>query len=746
MNVIKVKANEVVVKRQDKVMEWYLIQEGSVERRFEFAKSVLPRNSIIGIMESEWFICDYVAKEDTALIVIPCKNAFDLQMILHEHENFRPIFLRTAVEQRHQLLCMYVSLFRKTQLLHSMAESLYDEYLSLCKDMLIPVEEFARMEQFAAIQMLHVAENWEIASSNSLVKTYLRDFMQLMVKDAALCVGAICEASAQMRRVTLGIREMVQYLTYNKDIICSDTEDDIFHLYYRLAARLAEKDVSVEPVRLKLEQMVEEMKQLDLYSKEQLQECQRECQDCDKQEGHSERIDLATEDCVSNLLTYAGYGKLQIRDFKNVVESYCNLPDMTSTEDGARRLRKEIANVFYDVYEKAFLRSVTENKKLSPILQMFFNFGFMETKLAGLENAKILYNLVDSLSMFHSEGVYTGYEWLKSIYEGKNEPSRNEFDLDYKGYLLQQRQQGEITEEQQKELLQDQKGKVSFEIRNMFRSAHRITYGRVTTFNPILCESDLVTTIEKMALTAERVEQAINYVRQLDYSILFREVLFSDPEHGIQQEWIHKEVLPNIILMPGAGSRGMLWQETAGSRNDTPARFVFPILAIMDVEEQMLQNMGRFRWEICRKIQGVHWNDLRDPSLTSEYYDYMQFYRKNNELSADIKEKIKQTLLKTRNNYREMFVKDYENWIKFESQRSLRLNKVARRILMQYCPFSKEIRQNLISNPIYENAFRKVDEENRKKENRINALYDRYVAAGGELTPELKENLRFYQM
>ena len=419
---------------------------------------------------------------------------------------------------------------------------------------------------------------------------------------------------------------------------------------------------------------------------------------------------------------------------------------MTSTEDGARRLRKEIANVFYDVYEKAFLRSVTENKKLSPILQMFFNFGFMETKLAGLENAKILYNLVDSLSMFHSEGVYTGYEWLKSIYEGKNEPSRNEFDLDYKGYLLQQRQQGEITEEQQKELLQDQKGKVSFEIRNMFRSAHRITYGRVTTFNPILCESDLVTTIEKMALTAERVEQAINYVRQLDYSILFREVLFSDPEHGIQQEWIHKEVLPNIILMPGAGSRGMLWQETAGSRNDTPARFVFPIFAIMDVEEQMLQNMGRFRWEICRKIQGVHWNDLRDPSLTSEYYDYMQFYRKNNELSADIKEKIKQTLLKTRNNYREMFVKDYENWIKFESQRSLRLNKVARRILMQYCPFSKEIRQNLISNPIYENAFRKVDEENRKKENRINALYDRYVAAGGELTPELKENLRFYQM
>ena len=102
MNVLKVKKGETLARKQDKVMEWYLIQEGSVIRQFAFAEIIMHRNAIVGILENEWFACDYVANEDTTLIVIPCKNAQDLRKILSEHENFRPIFLRTAVEQRHQ--------------------------------------------------------------------------------------------------------------------------------------------------------------------------------------------------------------------------------------------------------------------------------------------------------------------------------------------------------------------------------------------------------------------------------------------------------------------------------------------------------------------------------------------------------------------------------------------------------------------------------------------------------------------
>ena len=120
MKVWKVKKGELIAKRQDKVMEWYLIQEGSVGQLFAFAEIVLSRNSMIGILENEWFICDYVAKEDTTLIVIPCKNAYDLQVILSEHENFRAVFLRAALEQKYQSLNLYIELQRRV---HTMITS-----------------------------------------------------------------------------------------------------------------------------------------------------------------------------------------------------------------------------------------------------------------------------------------------------------------------------------------------------------------------------------------------------------------------------------------------------------------------------------------------------------------------------------------------------------------------------------------------------------------------------------------------
>lgn len=746
MNVLKVKAGELVAKRQDKVLEWYLLQEGTVVRQFAFAQSVLSRNSIIGMMEGEWFSCDYVAKEECTFIVIPCKNASELQVMLREHENFRPIFLKTAVEQRHQLLCLYANLNRKVQLLHATAESQYNEYKALCREKLLDDQPFARLQSFKPLVMQHKAENWELTNSNSLVKNYLREYMQLMIKDDALCVGVIMEASAQMLRVTQGISEMVSHLQYQSDILCADSEDDIFHLYFHMAVALSRKQQDISCAREHMQQIIAVMEELGTYSEHQLQECRRMCDSSSYEHVSEGRINVAKEDCVAHILEYAGFEKQAIRDFKEVLDKYRALPDMQSTENDARLLRREMSKVFYDAYSKAFLRSMEEEAKPSPILQMFFNFGFMDVALLGEENTNTLYNMTDSLGLFASDNIFTIYEWLKNIYCGRREPSRNEFDLDYKAYLAEQRRQGEITEAEMIAYRDDRRRKVEFEIRNLFQSGHRITYGRISTFCPIITEADLINVVEKMAVTAERIENAINKVRQLDYSVLYREVMFSDPERGINQEWIMKEIWPDVILMPDAGTKALLWQETSGAKSDTPARFVFPILSAADLDEQMVENMGRYRWEICRRVQGVYWNDIRERSLTSEYCDYIQFYRKNHELSAESKEKIKTALARSRNSYREVFVKDYQNWIRYESQGSFRLNKVSREVLMRYCPFAKEVRQALLSNPVYQTAFNKLDAENRKKVQRFTALYDKYTAAGGKLTTDLKENLRFYQM
>ena len=211
-------------------MEWFLIQEGTVIQKFEAAEMELNKNSMIGILENDRFICDYVAREECVLIVIECKNARDLQNILAEHSNFRAVFLRAALEQRHKTLCLYAELLKKSNLLHDRAQKYYEDYNALCEEMLMQAETFSRMDSFEPIEMLHKAESWEISNSNSLMKKYLKEYLGLMIQDNGMCVGAIMEASAQMRRVTQGITEMVTYLKYNKDIMLAESKNDILHL------------------------------------------------------------------------------------------------------------------------------------------------------------------------------------------------------------------------------------------------------------------------------------------------------------------------------------------------------------------------------------------------------------------------------------------------------------------------------------------------------------------------------------
>ena len=746
MKIINLLAGEPLAKKQDKVTEWYLIQSGAIEQSFGHAQIILEQNAIIGILESEWFSYDYIAREDTALVVIPCKNSVDLQALLAEHKNFRVIFIRTAVEQRNQMLCLYQEMREKVSLLYASVQAVYHDYQKLCEELLLEEQSFSRIDSFSKIEMVHKAEEWEFNNSNSIAKGHLKEYLQLMMKDDAMCVGAIMEAAAQMRRVSQGIGEMNQYLEYNKDILFADSSNDLFHLFFDLAVSMAKKGQDITPFENELKRISGVMEQLDIYEKEQLFECEKTYKGFDFSNATEGRLDIAKEDCFGLILEYAGLEKKEIEENRTLLAEYKKYQEAQITEGDAFRVRKLLTQMFYKVYYKAFIRSMKEREKLSPVLIMFFNFGFMDTGLVGVEVANALYNFTDHLGIFQSDHVYTIYRWLKEIYEGKRKTSRNDFDLDYQAYLQNLKRTGEVTELQLAEKKDDRQLMVEFEIQNMFHSAHRITYGSNTTFCPILSGNGFVNSVEKMAVTSERIIRALNAIRSLDYSAFYREVLFTDTEYGITNERIMKEVFPDVILMPTTGTQSVMWQETEGAKSDTSARFLFPMFTMADIDEQMLVAVARYRWEICRHVQGVHWNDIRDKSLTSEYYDYLQFYRKNSALSSEAKEKIKTALQRVRNNFREAFVKDYLSWMKYESKGSFRLNRVAREILIAYCPFSKDVRRALAVNPLYQTAFIKLEAENKRKAQRFATLYQKYTEAGGTITPDLKVNLEFYQM
>ena len=760
MEILKVQAKQLIAKKKDKVKEWYLVQEGTVIQKFDFAEVTLGKNSIIGILASDSFPCDYIAQTDVTLAVFKCENYEDLKRILSNQEKLRSIFLKTALEQRHQMLCLYAELQMKTRQFHAFVESIYNEYKTDCGQMKLEEQPFNRMEHFMPLDMKHKAENWEINNSISLMKNHMVEYIRLMEKDDSLCIGAIMEASAQMRRVTLGIGEMITYLLYNKDILLAESENDIFHLFFDLAMRAGAKNYDVEIIKKKINLIIEFLKKLKLYDEKLLLYRVSEYTNYDfdgtgLEEFAAIGLDTAeiempesreNIDYLAHILSFAGKNEEEIEKIRQKVEEFRDLPDMFSTEQDAYQIRRQIIPIFYDVYHRAFLHVVKDGVEPTPIVKMFFNFGFMDPQLAGEENVNSLYDLTDHLDMCNSEHVYTIFNWLKAVYEGEKEPSKNEFDLDWPAYVADLRKSGAVQQADIPALLKNQEAKLKFEIQNMFTVGNRITYGKLTTFCPILGEYDLINSIDKMLVTVEKLEEAINGIRKVDYSVFYRDGMFSDPARDINRETIKKEVLPDIILMPNAGTKAMMWQETAGVKRDTKARFLFPIFTAADIEEMMLEIVGRFRWEICRKEQGVRWNDIREKSLTSEYCDYIQFYRKNHELSPDAKEKIKNALVRARNNYREVFVKDYVNWMKYESKGSYRLNRIARDILIRYCPFTREIRTELKANPMYTNSISRFDIDNAKKMQRIVGVYEKYKKAGGEITQELRDNLLFYQM
>ena len=158
MSQVKVEKGQVIARAKDKVQAWNLILEGSVTQKQDFAQISLGKNAIVGILESDWFVCDYIAEEDCVLEVIPYENADQLKRLLINQPEYRQIFLHAAIEQRHQMLNLYFQVQMKTGKFYSFVRSVYSRYQKLCEDYQLEPLYFSRMESFGALDMRHRTE------------------------------------------------------------------------------------------------------------------------------------------------------------------------------------------------------------------------------------------------------------------------------------------------------------------------------------------------------------------------------------------------------------------------------------------------------------------------------------------------------------------------------------------------------------------------------------------------------------
>ncbi len=776
MTALELKKGEHLVRKGEATKAIYIVLRGSVYLKTEYNQITLGSGSVLGFMLglSEEYICDYVAAEDSLIASYKYESPKDYKAIFKEQPKYCYAFLHAAIMQYRIIYDTYRALRDAAKDIAHFIAKQFGEYELYCSQNNFEQKEVAvgELDDFVEPEPI---KSWEFGYFKELVEVPEKNLRFFYSEKEDMSIGVLIQIAEIMTRMISNMDALTEYMQRAKELLLCEDED-LLEIWYDLAMKLAVRGDETDAVDNKVKELEDFLKHTGFYKEDAIANRMKYYNEVDFSKFEVEeavlvddenvdgevaeemsRAQILKTDFTTHIMKYAGYEKEEIEQCKALLKEYDAIAEIQDYTPEMQKVRKSVTKIYYEIYEKAFLRAV-HARTVSPVMKMFFNFGVLDLQMAGEEHldelmafCELLDNNWRGQKAMDAEGmrfahVYTAYQWLCLIYRGEKEPSKNEFDVDYAGHLLEMRKNKEITREEENKLKKDTLKKFEFEFRNMFMSNNRITYGKITTFCPVLHRKDFIRTIDQLIVSSITVNAAINELLELDYSCFYREVFFAAPEFGIERTEIMKEVLPDVILMPNIGSRAMMWQETAGVKKDTPARFIFPVMTANELEDMMMETMGRYRWEICRKILGVRWNDIREKSLTSEFYDYVQFYRKNRDLSQEAKEKVKAELVHAKNNYREVFVADYVNWMKYESQGNFRLNKVSRRIISEYVPFRTEVRKKLEENPMYKELFTKSNIIAGRKREKERVLFERYTAAGGVMTPELEAHMAYYNM
>lgn len=748
---------DVIYHEGEKISAISIVVKGNILISGGYNKVNVSSGHMLGITDvyAGEYIFEYVAASEVTVFEYSYTKSEDLLKMLAIKPELANIFVSTMFKAVALNLNDYEHLHSQCNSLYKFIKDNYNDYRTLCTELGANIKAIPEIDDMEPYEMKETVDPWlnEYYKKLHAVPSDMKKAFYGMSK--SICYGTVMEAARHLVSIFEINNAMADYITTLEDILMNGQEVDLFNVYTGVSFKTRREKRKVEEVDAKIAGIVDYLQNSYFADKELIAERMKNYQERlaatdfsgnEGDEGASasdgkQRADLV--DSLETILEYAMVPDEYAKEFKDVVAQYKAMPDKNIVDSESRAIRKRITKMFFELYEIIALRTFNDFG-YPTVIKMFLYFGYVDEELAGDHNAEVLYRMAEKRRpVDETGGTFALIDWLRLIYEGKRDPSKSELDVDYVTFLREEKRSGRINEREEAALLQDNERKVKYELANCARSVNQVTFGRVSNYCPIFSEHNVIKALESMYVTRMGVDECLEKLRSIDYSAFYRECSYSDPSNGISKEFIQTEVLPDVVLMPNVGARGSMWQEYYGNYRNTPARFFLPIFCAESLEDILIRMTGEFRWELCRRIQGARWNDITDKSLTSEYSDYVQYYRKNSDLSPEAKEKIKLNLSRCRNSFKELFVREYMVWIKFESQGSARLNKVSRTILYNYCPFSPDIRETLNKNPMFTEIMERYKNRQLKKLHSVDLLFAKIEKEGGTITPELKAHREF---
>lgn len=746
-----------------------MIVKGRVLIYNEGAKIVVGSGSFLGINDLYHgkYLSTYTAADDLLLYVFPISSIEELDTILSVNKDYHGFMVASQYKMIYDLNQIYEGLKKLCTSIYGFLKEYYEKYTMIASRRGFktrPEERIKSLELLdSELELITDRINYYIECKSlpidavKLFYSYGNAITLYQVEDEVSVVNQQMEA----------LRELLSNFVMMVECLVDDTDTSLFRMIAEMAISLDSPAGVSDEIMEMMDDIIDQVNKAETFAdrmlgkklkinRNKMEEIYHLLLSDNRKEDVSsetllkystEETEQALEemrDSFAKILDYAGIEGENAEIMKTTMQDYVHLKDKSSIDDSIRLLRRRLADYHYSIYLPVFLRAYRE-KTAPRIIDMFLKYGFADERLLTNDQMLSLYFLKEDEEIQGLCNTYDMKTWLTLIYEGVKEPSKNEFDMEYTEMLADMRRQNKLTEKEVQEWQKNNLRKLEYEIQNMFRYNNRTTNGQITSFVPVLHKDQWANSIERLFVTNAKVDEVIKNILKKDYSVFDREVIYSSKEKNIVKEYIVKRVYPDIVLFPNVGTNGIMWQDISGKKRDTPGRFCLPIFTDVNLGLLLTRILGRYRWELCRTIEGVAWNDIQNKSLTSEYCDYLQFYRKNKDLSEEKKEKIKLQIQKGKNSSREIFVIDYEQWINYEAMGAVKLNKPVREMMATYCPFTKELRDQLKLQPIFEEAMARFFRERQKKVREIEGRHRLLAKDNIEIPQELLDTLSYYR-
>ncbi len=722
--------------------------------------SLVGPGTFVGVMDvfNKTHLFSVRAIEDAVILLFSANSPEDIRSILSLNKDYAGLIIR-SLNNIAKVMIQNVDVIqeRANTFYHFMknAEEAYLQVITLAgkySEMNTSISEYSYITKGVAVSQVfleEINEETEIPI-NILVEMYAKSPIKAYREITQKCdeINTICEKSTI---ISEGIVNLTTIL-YNK------SEQSFFNLIGREMYKLPRVSKNYLELLIVFEQAKRELILNKEFFKHTLKQDYRldiealnlqydkllagqlnELEDIDS-ESKSKIILGNLSNSLRKILDFGKIEKSVAEQFTHLVEQFYQLRNKQAVDESVRTLRRQLIEAHYQVYKSVFIQTLKVSN-YPRIIDLFLQYGYVDERLLTKEQLILLYELESSSIPTSFCHCYRLNDWLKLIVKGEKEPTKNGFDLEYRDYIRKQRMDGEISEQEERELIHDGMKKLNFEIENILKTIMRMTSGRISYYVPILYQDEFPLNIESSYVEGDKVDQTIQNILQVDFSLFYREVVYTNPNLINNKELVQQEYFPDIIILPCAGAQGVMWQEITGKSRASSGRFFLPIFNEENLYDTILKVVGRYRWELCRTLQGMAWYDIKNKCLTSEYMDYIQCFRKNKNLSEDRKEKVKSQLKKAHNNIREFFVMDYELWIKYESKATLRLNKVARELMATYCPFTAQIRNNMSNGEAMQRFERNLYNQIRVLDAKILAMEKRKL----EIPKEILVTRDFYK-